>query len=118
MSLSGNTEKINELISKINALPEAGSGGGSGGGVETCTVTVSSKNAISRLYATVYTGGAFDVFEGSDAEDSYTVDNVVNGSVIVFRSGSSSVSLENATLLGSVLQDELSMTYAYAAVAG
>ena len=27
MSLSGNTEKINELLSKINALPEAGSGG-------------------------------------------------------------------------------------------
>lgn len=27
MSLSGNTEKINELITKINALPEAGSGG-------------------------------------------------------------------------------------------
>ena len=26
MSLSGNTEKINELLSKINALPEAGSG--------------------------------------------------------------------------------------------
>lgn len=42
MSLSGNTEKINELISKINALPEAGSGGGSGGGVETCMVTVTA----------------------------------------------------------------------------
>lgn len=31
MSLSGNTEKINALISAINALPEAGSGGDSGG---------------------------------------------------------------------------------------
>lgn len=40
MSLSGNTEKINALISAINALPEAGSGGGSGGSVETCTVTL------------------------------------------------------------------------------
>ena len=28
MSLSGNTAKINELLSKINALPEAGGGGG------------------------------------------------------------------------------------------
>lgn len=39
MSLSGNTEKINELLSKINALPEAGSGGGTTLG--TCTVTIS-----------------------------------------------------------------------------
>lgn len=30
MSLSGNTEKINSLIAAINALPEAGSGGGGG----------------------------------------------------------------------------------------
>ena len=38
MSLSGNTAKINELLSKINALPEAGSGGGSGGTTETCSL--------------------------------------------------------------------------------
>lgn len=41
MSLSGNTEKINSLITAINNLPNAGeSGGGSGGTVETCTVSL------------------------------------------------------------------------------
>lgn len=50
MSLSGNTEKLNELLSKINALPEAGSGGGSGGGgatSETASVTFKADFYIS-----------------------------------------------------------------------
>ena len=60
MSLSGNTEKINELISKINALPEAGSGGGSGGGVETCSIRLvcTTRDIYGYTYL-AYRDGAF-----------------------------------------------------------
>ena len=60
MSLSGNTEKITELISKINALPEAGSGGGSGGGVETCSIRLvcTTRDIYGYTYL-AYRDGAF-----------------------------------------------------------
>ena len=50
MSLSGNTAKINELLSKINALPEAGSGGGSGGALQVAqgSFTPTTKSAYSN----------------------------------------------------------------------
>lgn len=60
MSLSGNTEKINELLSKINDLPEAGSGGGAGGGVETCSIRlVCTTSDIYGYTYLAYRDGAF-----------------------------------------------------------
>lgn len=87
MSLSGNTEKINELLSKINALPEAGSGGGSGGGVETCTLIMDSKyNDALACYPACFT-----VYEDGEVKPKYFFDwklkdmtlTVVCGSPIV-----------------------------------
>lgn len=80
MSLSGNTAKINELISKINALPEAGSGGGSGGGVETCTVTVRTYDYYSiRLYnfTTFAEGSISNVASVTNDTSIITIENVV-----------------------------------------
>lgn len=44
-----NNAELEDILDTINALPE-GSGGGSGGGVETCTVTLidASENTLSR----------------------------------------------------------------------
>ncbi|MBE5800050.1 MAG: hypothetical protein E7321_08900 [Clostridiales bacterium] len=39
MSITTNNTSLQEILAKVNALPEAGGGGSSGGGVETCTVT-------------------------------------------------------------------------------
>lgn len=96
MSLSGNTEKINELLSKINALPEAGSGGGSGGGVETCTVTLSlgsgfnSYQSSEAFISVVNEDGTYEsitipAFGISTSVDypPVTVDNVLVGSLVM-----------------------------------
>ena len=120
MSLSGNTEKINELLSKINALPEAGSGGGSSGGasVETCTVVINSTSPITNVVAMVLADGSFGITEGGDGDTSCTFENVVKGSIIVFRTPSKSISFENATLYKQIHYDDFAMVYVFAAVAG
>lgn len=117
MSLSGNTEKINELLSKINALPEAGSGG-SGGTVETCTVVINSTGPITNVVAMVLADGSFGITEGGEGNTSCTFENVVKGSIIVFRTAEKSISFENATLYKQIHYDDFAMVYVFAAVAG
>ena len=92
MSLSGNTEKITELLSKINALPEAGSGGGSGGGVETCTVTLNATYGIGPgpaklallAYVKYVDGEIKTIYLNSDQTDDsqMVLDSVVCGSML------------------------------------
>lgn len=85
MSLSGNTEKLNELLSKINALPEAGSGGGSGGGVETCTVVINSSYYHQSYLATIYTDGAVNALKVNNSSPdmkTISISNVLCNSVI------------------------------------
>ena len=47
MSLNSNTTGLEEILASVNALPDAGSGGG-GGSVETCTVTFSTWGSFSE----------------------------------------------------------------------
>lgn len=98
MSLAGNTEKINELLSKINALPEAGEGGSGGVAVETCTVK------IYRCYHVFYTGlddsGAVCTLEsaGSYSSSNHTITAVRNTPIICGTLGGLSARSENAVL--------------------
>lgn len=39
-NLTTNTASLQEILDAVNALPEAGGGGSSGGSVKTCTVTI------------------------------------------------------------------------------
>ena len=100
MSLSGNTAKINELLSKINALPEAGSGGGSGGGVETCTVTVTSaKYAMPPEGTVYYTGENFTTQQADYGATLYGNPlnfTVPKGTLIVFSIWSADTTTTNA----------------------
>ena len=57
MSLSGNTEKINELLSKINALPEAGES--SGGGTQIITGDFTLTSSFNDVSVPVVTGLGF-----------------------------------------------------------
>lgn len=60
--LEQNTTALDEVLAMVNALPDAGSGGG---GVETCTVTLASGGMAARMYFTSVdsNGGIMGVFE-------------------------------------------------------
>ncbi|MBR5216198.1 MAG: hypothetical protein IKV80_08270 [Bacteroidales bacterium] len=63
MTLQNNTTKINtiknttlpELLQKINALPDAGSGGGSGGGYKVATGKISLSEGVKSSGSTIAT---------------------------------------------------------------
>ena len=57
--LTTNTATIDELITMANNLPDAGSGGGSGGSVETCTVTVNGGGNPLQAFYTTYENGIY-----------------------------------------------------------
>lgn len=116
MSLSGNTEKINELLSKINALPEAGSGGGSGGGVETCTVTVTAVSespqdlTVYVTYVDADSGTSFVETLTAPMLDATTKTiSVAKNSLIIMDMGGlflttgASLSIDNMQIVRSVL---------------
>lgn len=86
MSLAGNTEKLNSLIAAINALPEAGSGGG-GAALGTCTVTVRGPSSGYRATGIAYTSADADGNVSSQritnsSAASVTLENVVCGSYV------------------------------------
>ena len=54
-NLTSNTASLQEILAKVNALPEAGGGGGpSGGG--TATVTITSDDTVT-VYVILYSDG-------------------------------------------------------------
>ena len=57
-NFTDNTTQLQNLLAKVNALPEAGSGGGS---VETCTVTISMDSNPGSLLG-INESGVFDIF--------------------------------------------------------
>ena len=99
-----------------------GSGGGSSGGVETCTVTISNpERMLINIHAMVYENGAFGIFSFIDEiTDTITIENAVRGSIVVFGElgtlGSSNASLTNATLCGRyIILNDFAETAAFAA---
>ena len=82
MSLSGNTEKINELLSKINALPEAGSGGTT---LETSEVEV--KGCMHVFYTGLDDNGLVCAMEstGANVNSSHAITVVRNTPILIGR---------------------------------
>ncbi len=62
MSLNSNTTGLEEILASVNALPEAGSGGG--GSIETCTVAITFTGALSTN-SLRYTNGNMIVTTGT-----------------------------------------------------
>lgn len=62
-----------------------GSGGSSGGAVETCTVVIDSPDfGLSSIYACVYDGSKIATqYYGCDRQRAFTIENVVCGSIVL-----------------------------------
>lgn len=89
--LDTNTTNLQSILETINALPEAGSGGG-GGSVETCTVTAIKEgpgtSAFTEIIVTRYINGQFVAstitdftYTSSRVGSEYTIGDVVCGSI-------------------------------------
>lgn len=80
--LTQNTVDLDALIDKANALPDAGSGGGGGTAVETCTV-ITPSYFIGMIAATIYENGTLSVAcIDCMTPRTFTIENVVCGSML------------------------------------
>ena len=84
--LQTNNANLQSLINKANALPDAGSGGGS---IETCTVTITEFS--NNIHAYCYTAFENNVLtpkgDTSSITSPLTLNNVVCGSAIFVSNG-------------------------------
>lgn len=87
--LTQNAADLDALIAKANALPDAGSGGT----VETCTVTITNAWCANNIYATVYDGSVTtnDVIT-ADLPATITISNMVVGGTIIIPLRGSDIS--------------------------
>ena len=106
MSLTTNNTSLQEILAKVNALPEAGSG--SGGGVETCVVTpIYLSKASAKICFMAYSTSTEKIeakaqtFTNEEAEYGEAMFNAVAGTLVTFiASGTlSNVTLDNGELV-------------------
>lgn len=113
--LEANTVSLQSILSAVNALPDAGSGGG-GGSVETCTVSISCFDSENAAYAySAYENGQI-VAKGSTSgfeSNPLVITNVVCGSAIYINNnyymngvtvGGGATAVTPPTVLGIVCQ--------------
>ena len=86
MSLTDNTTNLNEVLTKVRALPEVGSGGSGGGvSVDTCTVNIVLEVGTLRAYAVSRLENGVISVENAGSlalNTSATLTNVVCGSLM------------------------------------
>lgn len=97
MSLTSNTTSLQDILAAVNALPEAGSGGGSS--METCTVTFSARSMMSEDGTEIcyYLAGSMQT-QSVDWSTLPTI-TVIKGSIITIYGWSSDSKMTDATLL-------------------
>ena len=83
-TLQTNNSSLEEIITQLNAMPDAGSGSG-GTSVETCTISITFHSAsIGQYVFTTYENGAFSGayrMSTTTSLTSITIPNVVVGSM-------------------------------------
>lgn len=88
--ITDNTTSLEEVLAAVNALPDAGGGGGS---VETCTVNIKDATGTGRYFALTATvlddNGHIAYKDVNQASFPYALSNVVVGSPIIMQSLSS-----------------------------
>lgn len=78
--LQQNNTDLQAILADVNALPDAGSGGG--GAIETCTVKINSQGSTFKLYGT-NENGAFEASSTINEQGSHTfVGSVLKGSLL------------------------------------
>ena len=95
--LQTNNTNLQSLIDKANALPEAGSGGGSAS-VDTCRVTIISNGVggalFNSFYYTCYSNSELTSQMSYYRTDNTTArDEVVKGSIIAFTGATNLISI-------------------------
>lgn len=100
MSLTTNTTALQSILDAVNALPEAGSGGGAS--IDTCSISFSTDGVayITQFIVTVLVDGAVktSIFRCSDHDyDDYypSLSNVVCGTTIMMILGGGSAMYGN-----------------------
>lgn len=97
MSLTSNTTSLQDILAAVNALPDAGSGGGAS--VETCTVTFGFRSLMSEDGTEIchYLDGSMQP-QSVDWSTLPTI-TTIKGSIITLYGWSSNSGMTNATLL-------------------
>lgn len=128
-NFTNNTTQLQNLLAKVNALPEAGSGGGaSGGSVDTCTVTIITE--LKAMSGVIPNGiipiiddagelnyiniddvdSSTDRIDAANSVTTYTIENVSNPS---FLSLNDSQWCDGTTELSGAVQLVLFDDYTY-----
>ncbi len=82
--LTTNTTGLQTILSAVNALPEAGSGGAT---VDTCTFTITGGGCI--MCATTFEDGEFAVLKYTADDMATSIDNVVCKTMVFIRGAQS-----------------------------
>lgn len=104
--LETNTATMQAILEAVNALPEAGSGGGA---VETCDLVLNFFESnfgepplVADLTVTTFDGSAISVLNITQNEGTVKIPNVVCGSLVCFFSYKTILSATNAENLSTL----------------
>lgn len=84
--LEQNTTALDEVLAMVNALPDAGGGGGS---VDTCSLRIAANASQAKVACTTLSGGVITHTEVSPTTSSYTISDVICGSMVFIGTKSS-----------------------------
>lgn len=85
--LEQNTTSLDEVLAMVNALPDAGGGGG--GSVDTCSLRIAANASKTRVECTTLSGGVITHTVVDPTTSSHTISNVICGSMVFIKTKSS-----------------------------
>lgn len=87
MSIKNNTTNLQSLLEQVNNLPEAGSGGGDGANIETCTFTINDENGYVGIFAYIGVENGTPTLINMEYPLSFEATIVKNTMVYIYISG-------------------------------